>query len=252
MENVKIICKNCLKEFFVKFKLRKQKYCSRECVNVSLSGAGNPAYGKTYRSKKTNPEWAEKISKTSIEREINRGEKNGMKNPEVAARQGRTRSQKFASDPSWKEKASLAARENWKNGKYDFSPVGKCKWYEHKKQTGELVKLQGTWEVVFAKYLESQGIDYLAHKGYFKYFDENLLERTYFPDFYLPIFNVYVDVKGSYFNDLNGKKFESIKQSNPELILILITKKEFLELGINITKEAAKVKSNNELSILMK
>ena len=241
MADINLICKSCSKQFVVKYKSRKQKYCSRECVNNSFSGTGNPAYGKTYRSKETNPEWAQKISKTLVEREINKGNKNGMKNPEVAARQGKTRSHKFSSDPTWKENASKARRDAWKSGKYDLSPVGRCKWFDHIKPDGSLVKLQGTWEVVFAKHMDSIGIEYIAHQGIIKYLDDKLIERSYLPDFYIPSLDVYVDVKGSFFHDIQSRKFEKIKESNPELLIFLVTKNEFFNMGIDVIKESKKV-----------
>ncbi len=249
MANIDLVCQKCSKIFTVKFKSRNRKYCSRKCVNEAFVGEGNPAYGKTYRTKETCPEWVEKISKTLIEREINKGNKNGMKNPEVAARQGKTRSHKFLSDPTWKEKASKARIHAWKTGKYDFANVGRCKWFDHTKKDGSKIKLQGTWEVVFANHMDNLGIDYVAHKGIIKYNDEKSIERSYLPDFYIPGLDIYVDVKASFFHDFQRKKFEKIKESNPDLIIFLITKNEFLDMGIDILKESRKISNHyKELS----
>lgn len=236
-----LVCKGCSCKFEVNYKLRKQKYCTRDCVNKSFKGSGNPAYGKTYRTKETHPEWAQKVSSTSKERGINKGSKNGMKNPEVAKRQGQTRSQKFSSDPAWKEIASRVMREAWESGKYDHVPVGRCKWYNHTRPDGELVKLQGTWEVVFARHMDSLNLDYHAHKGRLTYIDLNGAERSYYPDFYIPMWDTYIDVKGAFFTDLQKQKFNFIKSSNPDINICLIGKEKFREMGIDVLKESKEI-----------
>jgi hypothetical protein len=240
MKTVTITCKGCSNTFTVKYKLRKQKYCSRGCVNNSFSGSGNPSYGKTYRTKDKNPEWAEKISKTSTDREINKGDKNGMKNPEVAKRQGRTRSYKFATDPLWSKRTSAYVRKAWADGKFDEVPVGRRKWYSHIKPDGTEVKLQGTWEVIFARHMDKLGIDYESHQGTIKYSCDGI-ERSYLPDFYVPSINTHVDVKGAFFDSLQQEKFSKIKSSNPEIRIYLVTKEEFLSMGIDVLKEAKSV-----------
>ena len=240
MKTVTITCKGCSNTFTVKYKLRKQKYCSRGCVNNSFSGCGNPSYGKTYRTKDKNPEWAEKISKTSTDREINKGDKNGMKNPEVAKRQGRTRSYKFATDPLWSKRTSAYVRKAWADGKFDEVPVGRRKWYSHIKPDGTEVKLQGTWEVIFARHMDKLGIDYESHQGTIKYYCDGI-ERSYLPDYYVPSINTYVDVKGAFFDSLQQEKFSKIKSSNPDIRIYLVTKEEFLSMGIDVLKEAKSV-----------
>ena len=66
-------CHQCSNKIYVKpSKLKKHKafFCSVKCQVLWQKGKGakfgkeNPAYGKTYRTKSTHPEWADKISKT--------------------------------------------------------------------------------------------------------------------------------------------------------------------------------------------
>ena len=93
-EPVKLTCKFCKKQFTTAYKNRnKRKFCDNNCYRSSLKGEGNPAHGKTYRSKKTHPEWAEKIAKTSQKTrgDLMRSDQNPMKNPEIAARMSITR-----------------------------------------------------------------------------------------------------------------------------------------------------------------
>jgi hypothetical protein len=56
MANIDLVYQKCSKIFTVKSKSRNRKYCSRKCINDAFAGEGNPAYGKTYRTKETCPE----------------------------------------------------------------------------------------------------------------------------------------------------------------------------------------------------
>jgi len=47
--------------------------------------------------------------------------------------------------------------------KYDASSLSK--------RTGETIKVQGTWELAFATWLDKQEINFIAHRGTIKYFD---------------------------------------------------------------------------------
>ena len=67
---------------------------------------------------------------------------------------------------------------------------GRVKIVEHNGQ-----KLKGSWEVKVAEWLDSQNVTYkVEHKG-FDYVFENKTKK-YYPDFYLPDYDVYVEVKG--------------------------------------------------------
>jgi hypothetical protein len=97
--------------------------------------------------------------------------------------------------------------------------------------------------------MDNLGIDYVAHKGVIKYTDEKSIERSYLPDFYIPGLDIYVDVKASFFLDFQRKKFEN-KKSNPDLIIFLISKNEFLDMGIDILKESRKISNHYKKFIL--
>ena len=57
------------------------------------------------------------------------------------------------------------------------------------------VKLKGSWEVLTAKWLDSKNIEWLYEPHSFEY---QWLGKTrlYFPDFYLPVLDLYIEVKG--------------------------------------------------------
>lgn len=87
------------------------------------------------------------------------------------------------------------------------------------------VKLNGLWEVEFAKYLDKVNIKWERPTIGFDYVWNNNI-HTYFPDFYLNEYDVYVEVKGLV-RDRDYYKWQSIPN------LIVISRKEIE----NIKKE---------------
>lgn len=86
-------CKNCAKEYQTLYKYRnKSKFCSQNCSKTFQVGKNSPSYGRTGRlSKDTYPEWAKKISSTLKLRQVNVGEKNGMKKYEARQKVSKSR-----------------------------------------------------------------------------------------------------------------------------------------------------------------
>lgn len=138
------ICNQCKKEF-KRFVNLKTKFCSKSCAgkfysenfkhsdeskkkmskarvnfkpwnkgltskedNRILSGEKNPAFGKTYKTKKDNPEWAENI-RASSKGKINLGDKNGMKQLEARAKVSATRKEMFK-DETLRKKLSDSSK----------------------------------------------------------------------------------------------------------------------------------------------
>lgn len=52
-----------------------------------------------------------------------------------------------------------------------------------------------SWEVEFAKFLDNKNINWIRPKNSFKYIFENS-EHSYYPDFYLSDYNLYIEIKG--------------------------------------------------------
>lgn len=235
MATVLLTCKGCGSVFEVGYKLRaKRQFCSRNCADKSHTGAGNPAYGRTYRTKATHPEWAAKVSATSSARQINAGEKNAMKRVDVAARASATRSHRFATEPEFRAQVSAYTRKAWAAGKFDGVAVGRCKWYDHVRPDGSIIKLQGTWEVALARRLDALGLEYLAHEGRWPYVDSDGRARSYYPDFHIPMWNVTIDVKGVYWDACGAEKFERIRASNCDAMLVVATRDVLESWGVDI------------------
>lgn len=201
MSTVILTCQYCLQEFETLFKHRTRKFCSRMCVNLKQTGEGNPMFGRPAWTKETHPESAEKVRQTSIERGVNVGDKNGMKKPENRLKLSITR-KKMMEDPAERKKLAIITAKAWADGKYDNAGVGRCKWYTYTKRDGTCIKCQGTWERAYAQYLDEQNISFTSHRGTLKYIDENNVQRTYMPDFWVEDWNCYIDIKGSHWMKL--------------------------------------------------
>jgi hypothetical protein len=228
---VKKICEYCGQEYSALFKQRnKRKFCGRACVVLHQTGEGNPSFGKTYNTKMGNPEWAKKIKK-GTKGKINIGSKNAMKRPEVREKMKKSRRQ-WLSDPLVRQKMSETARKAWVDGKYDGVKVGQCKWFNNIRPDGSVVKLQGTWELAFAKWLDEQNIEYDTHKGRIGYNYTDGILRSYYPDFFVKTWDSFVEIKNDYHLKLQELKFQAIYLCNPNLKLKILRKCDLDELGI--------------------
>lgn len=106
---------------------------------------------------------------------------------------------------------------------------GRCKWFNVEKPSGDIVKVQGTWEKRFAAVLnlidESWIKPTLYNKDHsFKWIDDKGVEHTYTPDFYSPKLNKYFEVKGYWWGDDKNKMNKVIEQNN--LNIEIVQKKE--------------------------
>jgi hypothetical protein len=86
------------------------------------------------------------------------------------------------------------------------------KYYETCNVLNEIYKVRGLWELNTAMWLTQQSILW-KRKIYISYIDEQGVTRTYTPDFYLPKYNVYIEVKG-YFSEKDKNKLEKVVSQN--------------------------------------
>lgn len=93
---------------------------------------------------------------------------------------------------------------------------GRTKIYEY---AGE--KFHGKWEVEVAKWFDKNNIKWQRKVDPFSYYWNNAW-HLYFPDFYLPLHNVFVEVKG-FETDRDRAKWESVKN-------LIVFKKREIEL----------------------
>ena len=78
------------------------------------------------------------------------------------------------------------------------------------KLDGSIVKLDSSYEVIVAKILDKYAIEWVRPKEPLFWIDSNNIKRRYFPDFFIPSSNVYLDPKNSYLFEKQKEKIEWI------------------------------------------
>lgn len=106
-----------------------------------------------------------------------------------------------------------------KSGEWHTSLASKM----YKTYAGEI--FHGSWEVAYAKFLDSVGTSWDRNTRSFSYEFEGK-QRRYTPDFYLPLEDVYVEIKG-YKTEKDDAKWKQF----PERLVVLM-KEELIELGL--------------------
>ncbi len=125
----------------------------------------------------------------------------------------------------WKEKISKTMLKSGttigrNNGMFGRpSPHGI--WGEYKG-----ILMRSSWEILFAQFLDLSGIKYQYEP---KIFD--LGNTTYTPDFYIPEFDLYIEIKG-YWRDDAKKKFNLFKKNYQDKNIKILTQKKLQELGV--------------------
>lgn len=113
------------------------------------------------------------------------------------------------------------------------------KWYKIKNILDEEYIVRGTWELKVATKLNDLGVVW-KRRVYLQYMRNDGVIRTYTPDFYLPKYDRYIEVKG-YFSKEDRQKIHLVRKQNNVTIVILKSKHikniNNLRLGILIGRE---------------
>lgn len=185
-------CIYCKKELNPKG-LSHQAYC-KENPNrkiIDRKGDKNPMYGK--KGKGSNQYIKAKKEGRTIEVSVETREKISIAN------KGRTYSDEHKKRMS--DAMKKAVREN--PGSYSGSNVnGRSKKSEYKG-----FMMDSSWELEFAKWCDTENIKWIKPENGFEY--EWNGKRIYYPDFYLPELDVYIEVKG-YQRDRDLAKWKSL------------------------------------------
>lgn len=99
---------------------------------------------------------------------------------------------------------SLKKKELYASG---WEPTcGRCKKYDYVSPIAGVIKVDGTWELATAQYLDSLNVIWSRNKKRFDYIKPNGIPSTYQPDFYVEDWKCYIEVKG-YERDLDKAKW---------------------------------------------
>lgn len=222
-------------EFFIK-KERRTPTCSKECGAIyhgQHNGMKNPGVAQkvadAVRIRRLAGEIQPFFLQTDEGRkritEIARIRASGPDNPML--------------DPSISRlvalKGGATTRKQFANGRQ----VTTYRYQEYKKKDGNIVKLQSSYEVAYARYLDDSQIAWLCHHekgmphlGY----EIDGIQRTYFPDFYLPDSNILIDTKSTYICNMpkERRKLAAIYRDNPHVTLVILNEFDLRDLGIDI------------------
>lgn len=183
-----------------------------------------------------NPELRKKISAIVTGR--NSGDNNPMKRQDVKNKVSKTRKELFEHPifgPALKNKISLGCKEAWQAGKYiGANTSGESKWYDYQHSNGLIYKVQGQYELKFIAWLDSQGLEFLCHKGFIPYIDKQGVKRFYYPDFFVTDWNSYIDIKSSYWFHKQKDKWDCINEQCKDYKIKILMETELKNLGIKL------------------
>lgn len=91
------------------------------------------------------------------------------------------------------------------------STAGRCKKYDYVSPIAGKVKVDGTWELKFSKFLDENNLKWRRNKTRFNYIKPDGTPSTYQPDFYIEEFKTYVEIKG-YETDLDRCKWSQFTE----------------------------------------
>lgn len=195
-QNNKWICKECLKEFTSIQATTSHIYRAHTNPGVSFGGhaVGKPAWNKGLKGVQVS--WNKGLPSPN----------KGKKLEEIVG----------------EERASVI-KKNISRAMSINNKGGRAKWYEVAGQ-----KVQGTWERNVALKFEELGIEWKKLKT-----NRDTLEyvmdgktRCYTPDFYLPAYDVLLEVKGHWWGN-DREKMDIVLSTYPNKKIIIVEKDEY-------------------------
>lgn len=103
---------------------------------------------------------------------------------------------------------------------------GRSSKFEYISSIAGTVKLDGSWELKVAKYLDENKINWKRNTKRFEYTNLQNTKSTYCPDFWIEDWNSYLEIKG-YETDLDKCKWKQFKEN-----LIVWKKEDLIRLKI--------------------
>jgi hypothetical protein len=150
------------------------------------------------------------------------------------AKYGLTHSNKMKTGeitPSFKGKYhSIQSRQKMSNSANEKNNgFIKCKYFEvFCKYENKMIKVQGSWEKRLTEILDGLNILWIKDRSKSIKYSLDNITRNYYPDFYLPERNEFIEVKGHWFKSPDGRvddlrKMNLVISQNPNLKIIILT-----------------------------
>ena len=110
-----------------------------------------------------------------------------------------------------------------------------------RKSDGKKISMDSSWEAQCAEKLDDLGVRWERTEDLkLKYIDKRAQTRNYSPDFYLPDYDIYIEVKG-YWTTPARWKMRSVMDRNPGRIRLLQSLDEIDELSLPILATTSSV-----------
>lgn len=139
------------------------------------------------------------------------------------------------------KKHTLQTRQKMsKNAALNSNGHVRTKYYDvYCPHENKFVKVQGTWQLKYAEYLNKNNINWIrSRKINLKYrLHEDDYLHTYYPDFYLPDTDQYIEIKGYWWKSQDGsvddkRKMQKVIEYNNDKKIAILTKVELKKLNI--------------------
>ena len=114
------------------------------------------------------------------------------------------------------------ARKRQSERMSENNPGGKSKWFEINGK-----KVQGTWELNFAKHCNDHSIKWDRCKPW-KYTMDGKV-RSYTPDFYIPSKDLYIEIKGRWWGE-DRRKMDCVIEQHPDKNILILEKEQYNKL----------------------
>jgi len=136
---------------------------------------------------------------------------------------------------TWKiRKMSPSAIEKLSIRQSKHNTGGKSKWFNFQKKDGTIVKVQGTYELRFAKVLEELDSEWTRGQ-ILEWFDGDGKKKRYSADFYSPLLGKNFELKGHWWGKDEEKMKRVIKQ-NPGVVIEIVWLSDLKEYEKLLTK----------------
>jgi hypothetical protein len=221
-------------------KIEKQRTTNKKKMEAMSSEERSKKYGTFGDNNPSKREEVKKLISSQVSKSyidnpnlitIRSNDLKGNKNPSrlsgASERISNTRKEYFL-DPANRKKVSDAMCKVHNEGR---GGAGYTKNYKYSCNGNDYI-VQGSYELAFIKWLDMNKMKFRCHEDKIKYIDSKGIERTYLPDFFVEEWNLYVDVKSSYWYSIQKEKFECIYKSNPTLNLKIMLEAELTQLNI--------------------
>jgi len=186
------------KEFWEKV---KKGIKNRDNLYLKASKRKNKTYEELYGNEKAN-EWKNNLSRIAWNKNLTKDSDERV-NKYAIKMLGRIGNKGFLGKTHSKKTKEFLS--NLMAQKQISHP--RCKWYKYKRKNGEIIKVQGTWELRFAKCLDdifNNNWESQFNFAPIKYHN-NGIKRSYRPDFRIKNEEIYFDVKGYFDNKCQEK-----------------------------------------------